>query len=176
MSTLLTNSVITAWDTEEIEFTGADGEWASVIVNGVVYRVENDDGNFIWNSLGRPSEIAIFENGVHEGVTTAYQGEWQPFNVTWTGYISNAHFFVVEIVVEEECDRNRRMTEVLADQLTDKVTRHNISPSGDWSDFGYLHKRWNFDRKLGVRGKQTIICQEDIPDEPRIEDYTNLDD
>ena len=172
---LASSSVITVWDTEKVEFTGADGEWASVIVNGVVYRVENDDGDFIWDSLGRSTERAVFEQGVHEGVTTEYQGEWQPFNVTWDGYINNSHFFTVEIVVEEECDRTRRMSAALAEVLANKVTEHNINPSHDWSDFNPVHKRWNFVRKLGVRGKETIICQEDIPDEPKIEEYTDND-
>jgi len=62
------------------------------------------------------------------------------------------------------------MTEDLTTPLNKEVVEKNANPT-TWEDFNNIHKRWNFTRMLGVKGRQTIMCQEDITDEPRMEDY-----
>jgi len=162
---------ITVWGTEEIEFTGADGEWASVIISGRVYRIENDNGNFLWDTLGHPADQETFEQGLDENSTREFAGIWQPYNVTWTGFLSNSHFFTIELLVEDECLReNEKMDESLITPLNEEIIEKNENPT-TWADFNKIHKRWKFIKTLGVKGRQTIICQEDIPDEPRLEDY-----
>jgi len=152
------------------EFDGANGEWASVIVTGTVYRVENDNGDFVWNSLGHPADKVTFQEG-SEGTTVEFQGFWQPFNVTWDGYSGGSHYFSVELVVEDEClNESQKMNETLVNEFVEEVVEKNENPT-TWEDFNAIHKRWEFIKKSGVSGKDTIICQEDIPNEPRMEDY-----
>jgi len=163
--------VVTVWDTETFGFTGEDGEWGSVIISGTVYRVENDDGNFLWDTLGHKADQVTFEQGLDENTTINFQGIWQPFNVTWLEYTDNIHIFTVEIEVEEECLRiNKKMTEELTIPLNEEVVEKNANPT-TWEDFNYIHRRWKFIKMTGVKGKQTIVCQEDISDEPKVEDY-----
>ena len=168
---LRTHKVVTVWGTETVEFTGEDGDWASVIITGTVYRIINDNGDFVWNSVGHPADQAVFEQNLDENTTINFEGRLQPFNVTWIGFVNNSHLFTVELVVEDECLReNEKMTEDLITPLNAEIVEKNANPT-TWKDFNEIHQRWNFNKTLGVKGKQTIICQEDIPDEPRMEDY-----
>ena len=164
--------VVTVWGTDTFGFTGEDGEWASVIISGTVYRVENDGGNFLWDTVGHRSDQRTFEQSLDENTTVEFQGIWHPFNVTWLGYTDSTHIFTVELAVEDECLRaNKKMTDELTIPLNEEVVEKNENPTS-WEDFNYVHRRWNFIKMTGVKGKQTIICQEDISDEPRLEDYS----
>jgi hypothetical protein len=169
--TLESQRAVTVWGTENFNFTGEDGEWASVIISGTVYRIENDDGNFLWDTTGHKADQRTFEQGLDENTTVNFQGIWQPFNVTWTEYSGGTHIFTVELEVEEECLReNKKMADELTIPLNEEVIEKNENPT-TWEDFNNIHKRWKFIKMTGVKGKQTITCQEDISDEPRMEDY-----
>jgi hypothetical protein len=66
----------------------------------------------------------------------------------------------------------KTLPEAFANEVTKTVDEDNAKiPPKVWADFNCLHRAWLASLKLYQQG---LLCKEDLPDEPKIEDYTDL--
>jgi hypothetical protein len=161
-STLQSNTVITVDSNDYISFNTTNGYWASIIILGEVFRIENDDGNFIWDSKGPDTTILNEDN-----LTITLPCKSSYYTVTWRGYSDNSHVFSVEFLY-----KNCKEKIIDASQITifDEITTANLNPSDNWSDFNSWHYTWAIFKEFTENNEQTL-CLRDLPNEPKIEEW-----
>lgn len=156
--TLGTNSTVTFLGTDE-------GDWGSILVDNTVFRVQiNEDGDLLWDKDGF-YQHTFTSSG--ESITITSDARY--LDITYTGLVGINHTFSVEIQINA-CDRYSHMDSHLTSELLDPLIVENASPSGLWSDFNEWHNTWRVYRKFSSYSDQ-LICPDDLPDEPKLEDY-----
>jgi len=170
---LQARETVTIWGDKSVQF---EGDWATVRVLDTLYRVENDDGNFIWNSLSNPGTNTPrleFEQGEDEGLSFDFGTPKLPYRVTWVGYTEAAtpyHTFGVEILDTYNCVRgNIRLPADLAAELVEPVNVANADPNKPWANFNALHRQYRIYKQFAIF--DNLICAGDLPDEPQVEEY-----
>ena len=177
--TLNAENTLTIWDTQTEVFDGEDGEWATVRILDTLYRIENDGGNFIWNSLsvsGTYTPRIEFVLGEDEGVSYDLGTPKLPYSITWVGYTPGSppeHTFTIELPDTYDCVRgNTRIPSDLAEELVEPVNIENATPTPrPWVDFNEWHRTYRIYKQFAILNSYNLLCPEDLPDEPKIEDY-----
>ena len=97
------------------------------------------------------------------------------FLLTIVSITSNNFKFEINFQYNDcQCDNypERTLPESLANEVTRTVDDDNAKiPPKVWADFNCLHRAWLAALKLYNQG---LLCKDDLPDEPKIEDYTDL--
>lgn len=62
---------------------------------------------------------------------------------------------------------------ILLKDLNDEIN----NPSGNWADYNCLYRSYELIKDIADKGNgMDIFCTEDVPSEPQIEDYPDLEE
>jgi len=175
MVNISTNSVYTVGDGDEIELTIAGGYNTSILIilsnTFLIGRDEDTDKFFIQNAEWGDSEM--------DGSTIMSQGEEKDFVNPSTGSggfsitLSEDHFtsfvFTIDFLEENITGLDQYMSEYQRQEITSHLREKALQPVKYWKDFNSDHQEWLFLKKLSY---SKLIYQQDVPNEPKIEEYT----
>lgn len=71
----------------------------------------------------------------------------------------------------------KRMYQFLMDELLKNINHEIDNPSGKWADFNCLYHTYELIKNISDNGNgKELFCPDDIPNEPQIDNYTDLDE
>ena len=174
MPTISDGDVYTTENNDIITFNGSDGDSAKIIVNSNVYTLLIDGSSLCW--YDRDGELACtLDAGDSETFSDLRMTSYNlnGWTTTFVSLLGNAFTFNVVIdspacisVVTPDTYIPTEWQNYIASPLNEI---NEVVPPKNWSDFNSDHQYWEGLWKMAYNG---LICWTEVPDEPKIEDYT----
>ena len=173
------SSLYTAADGDILELQTVAYETCSLIVQKQQYPIGQDEESDKFYIQIRNHEG--LKNGGDYGVVKILLdvGEYgdvfpiespsQGFRITLISETAAPEKYVFSIdFIDLTCFRNA-LFQGMQDVETEELRQINDNPYKPWADFNSDHREWEFLRRLA---SMNLLCWENIPDEPKIEDYS----
>jgi len=177
MITLYSGQVYTVADGDTIRFYPTGEEQSKLIINDILYPIWQDASSgdlYIQTGKDDPyfnntPKIVELDTGDNYEITTAAK---HIYTITLSSKIVGPPpYLQMNISLSNPACPSPAITILPAYMITEliaPVVDADAHPSGVWSDFAEIHFHWQMLKRFEEMG---LICPNDVPGEPKIEDY-----
>ncbi len=166
--------VYTTANNNIIEFIGEVGDSVKIITMSNLYNVDIEDDGLCWYDRDNLYQCLLEDGDSHIFNDLRIQGLNMGFTIELIRVANGSYIFTVTYNFPD-CDVVRDSKQVppeifQAYTVGDLAEINMEVPPKSWADFNTDHYEWV---SLVGMAKQGLICWENLPDEPKIETYTD---
>lgn len=178
--TINPGDVYTVADGDSLSFVhNSSHNTAQIMINGFMYNIGLNNDNYFyiqfWHTTREREKLfsgeterrwIIFEDSTEQTVIESlFPWAYITFSPINFGIDPNKFDFDVSLLWPLP---NRKLSTSQITTLTDSLKNEDIHPSGGLNNYDFYHARW---QELIYFAQQGVIAFEDVPDEPKIENY-----
>ena len=173
--TIYNEDVYTTANNDIITFSGTVGDSVKIITMSNLYNVYIEEDGLCWYDRDHLYQCLLEDGDTHDFNDLRISGLNMGFTIEITKIKTGSYIFEVTYNFPDCgcCQRSAKAVppESFQTHTISKLNAINAAPPPkDWADFNTDHMQW---QALVVMAKDGLICFENLPNEPKIEDYTN---